>query len=175
MSVTALFRGKWGQKTQDSPVKHPATVLQHSQEDYDEDDSKVGLSRDPIRRNSRFYRSMRKKRMVSSEQSESKKTSSISCANNLTSYLCCILNCDEPGLIPQWFFYIYVYLSGSKANDFRLILVFELKQLNALFLLKHLLWEHHCSFLVRNPVSPYFSDGFPVDNILYVVALYHCC
>ncbi|XP_039978939.1 ephexin-1 isoform X3 [Xiphias gladius] len=41
------------------------------EEDDDEDESKVGFSREPIRRNSRFYRSMRKKRLVSSEQSES--------------------------------------------------------------------------------------------------------
>ncbi|XP_019943563.2 ephexin-1 [Paralichthys olivaceus] len=68
MSVTALFRGKWGQKTQETPVKPPAAVVQS--EDDDEDDSKAGFTREPIRRNSRFYRSMRKKRLVSSEQSE---------------------------------------------------------------------------------------------------------
>ncbi|XP_035478715.1 ephexin-1 isoform X2 [Scophthalmus maximus] len=72
MSVTALFRGKWGQKTQETPEKHPAAALQPSQEENDdEDDSKVGFSRETIRRNSRFYRSMRKKRMVSSEQPDS--------------------------------------------------------------------------------------------------------
>lgn len=78
MSVTALFRGKWGQKSQENQEKHPAAVVQPShEEDDDEDDSKVGFSRDNIRRNSRFYRSMRKKRLVSSEQSESKKTSGL--------------------------------------------------------------------------------------------------
>ncbi|TDH14729.1 hypothetical protein EPR50_G00023390 [Perca flavescens] len=71
MSVIALFRGKWGNKSQETPEKHPAAVVQPSHEDEDdEDDSNVGFSREPIRRNSRFYRSMRKKRMVSSEQSE---------------------------------------------------------------------------------------------------------
>lgn len=75
MSVTALFRGKWGQKPQETLKKHPAAVVQPSHEEDDEDDSKVGFSREPIRRNSRFYRSMRKKRLVSSEQSESRKTS----------------------------------------------------------------------------------------------------
>lgn len=78
MSVTALFRGKWGQKSQETPEKHPAAMVQPShEEDDDEDESKVGFSREPIRRNSRFYRSMRKKRLVSSEQSESKKNSGL--------------------------------------------------------------------------------------------------
>ncbi|XP_038548992.1 ephexin-1 isoform X2 [Micropterus salmoides] len=71
MSVTALFRGKWGQKSHETPEKHQAAVVQPShEEDDDEDESCVGFSREPIRRNSRFYRSMRKKRLVSSEQSE---------------------------------------------------------------------------------------------------------
>uniref|UniRef100_A0A8D3CYA7 Neuronal guanine nucleotide exchange factor n=1 Tax=Scophthalmus maximus TaxID=52904 RepID=A0A8D3CYA7_SCOMX len=79
MSVTALFRGKWGQKTQETPEKHPAAALQPSQEENDdEDDSKVGFSRETIRRNSRFYRSMRKKRMVSSEQPDSKRKPALS-------------------------------------------------------------------------------------------------
>ncbi|CAK6980532.1 ephexin-1 isoform X1 [Scomber scombrus] len=75
MSVTALFRGKWGPKSQETPEKHAAAaaaVVQQSYEvDDDEDDSKFGFSREPIRRNSRFYRSVRKKRLVSSENSES--------------------------------------------------------------------------------------------------------
>ncbi|KAI3354707.1 hypothetical protein L3Q82_019202 [Scortum barcoo] len=71
MSVTALFRAKWGQKTQETPEKHSAALVQHSyQEDDDDDDSRAGFSREPIRRNSRFYRSMRKKRLVSTEQSD---------------------------------------------------------------------------------------------------------
>ncbi|XP_030297815.1 ephexin-1 [Sparus aurata] len=70
MSMTALFRGKWGQKSQENPEKQLAAVVQPSHdEDDDDDDPKVGFSREPIRRNSRFYRSMRKKRLVSSEQS----------------------------------------------------------------------------------------------------------
>ncbi|KAM7399920.1 hypothetical protein PAMP_019156 [Pampus punctatissimus] len=71
MSVTALFRGKWGPKSQETPAKHAGVVVQQSHEEEDEDGSKVGFSREPIRRNSRFYRSMRKKRLASSEQSES--------------------------------------------------------------------------------------------------------
>ncbi|XP_053278139.1 ephexin-1 isoform X1 [Pleuronectes platessa] len=72
MSVTALFRGKWGQKTQETPVKPPTAAVQpRHEEDVDEDDTKAGFSRETIRRNSRFYRSMRKKRLVSSERSES--------------------------------------------------------------------------------------------------------
>ncbi|XP_058490600.1 ephexin-1 [Solea solea] len=68
MSVIALFRGKLG-KSQDTSGKHAAAVAQPShEEDDDEDDSKGGFSREPIRRNSRFYRSMRKKRNVSSDR-----------------------------------------------------------------------------------------------------------
>lgn len=74
MSVSALLRGRFGQKSQDSQEKHQAAaVYLNHEEDNDEDDSKVGFSREPIRRNSRFYRSMRKKRQVTSEpHSESK-------------------------------------------------------------------------------------------------------
>lgn len=71
MSVATLFRGKWGQKPKDVTEKQPV-VVQPSQEEHDDDDSSTGFSREPIRRNSRFYRSMRKKRLISSEQSESK-------------------------------------------------------------------------------------------------------
>ncbi|XP_061923821.1 ephexin-1 isoform X1 [Entelurus aequoreus] len=88
MSVAALFRGKWGTKSQESPVKHPNNVvLPIHVEDYndDEDDSKVGLSREPIRRNSRFYRSMRKKRMASSEHSESSPRSGVDNSSLTTS------------------------------------------------------------------------------------------
>lgn len=71
MSVSALFRGKRGQKSQESQEKHPVAVYQPNHEDDDEEeDSTVGFSREPIRRNSRFYRSMRKKRLVASEQPE---------------------------------------------------------------------------------------------------------
>ncbi|KAM3850228.1 ephexin-1 [Diretmus argenteus] len=72
MAKTALFRGKWWQKSQGPPEKRPAAVVPSSQdEEDDEDESKLGFNREPIRRNSRFYRSMRKKRLPSSEQSES--------------------------------------------------------------------------------------------------------
>lgn len=73
MSVAALFRGKWGHKPQETQQKQPAAVVppSHEEED-DEDDSQVGFSRESNRRNSRFYRSMRKKRLASSQQSESK-------------------------------------------------------------------------------------------------------
>ncbi|XP_030600749.1 ephexin-1 [Archocentrus centrarchus] len=68
MSGTALFRVKWGHKSKEVPEKQ-TVVVQPSQEE-DEDDLSTGFSRDPIRRNSRFYRSMRKKRTRSSEQFE---------------------------------------------------------------------------------------------------------
>uniref|UniRef100_A0A3Q2ZBV5 Neuronal guanine nucleotide exchange factor n=1 Tax=Hippocampus comes TaxID=109280 RepID=A0A3Q2ZBV5_HIPCM len=75
MSVAALFRGKWGTKSQDTPDKHPTALALPSHAEYydddDDDESRVGLSREPIRRNSRFYRSMRRKRMAASENSES--------------------------------------------------------------------------------------------------------
>ncbi|CAG6007317.1 unnamed protein product [Menidia menidia] len=75
MSVTALFRGKWGQKAQDSPEKRrQAGVVQQSQEEDDDDESTTGFSREPIRRNSRFYRSMRKKRMASTDQPDNSTT-----------------------------------------------------------------------------------------------------
>ncbi|XP_072249242.1 ephexin-1 isoform X1 [Leuresthes tenuis] len=72
MSVTALFRGKWGQKAQETTEKRRAggTAPQSREDDDDEDDSNTGFSREPIRRNSRFYRSMRKKKLVSTEQPE---------------------------------------------------------------------------------------------------------
>ncbi|XP_075871144.1 ephexin-1 isoform X1 [Nelusetta ayraudi] len=75
MSVTALFRGKWGQKSQEASVKQqPAAAAAAAaaasplsqQQDSDEDDPRVTFSREPIRRNSRFYRSMRKKREIES-------------------------------------------------------------------------------------------------------------
>ncbi|KAM6970511.1 ephexin-1 [Aplochiton taeniatus] len=72
----ALFRGKWGQKPQDTAEKRPATVVQPSHtEDEEDDDDEVNI-RAPIRRNSRFYRSMRKKKLATLEQSESQATAS---------------------------------------------------------------------------------------------------
>ncbi|XP_029571569.1 ephexin-1 [Salmo trutta] len=68
MAMTALFRGKWGQKSQEPPEKRPAAAVHSSNHEEDEEDDRVIA---PIRRNSRFYRSMRKKRMASSEQPDS--------------------------------------------------------------------------------------------------------
>lgn len=84
MSVIALFRNKWGQKAQDAPSKQRvAEVLQSSRNEEDEDeDSATGFSREPIRRNSRFYRSMRKKKTAGpTEQTDSKK-------------LCCLVSAE---------------------------------------------------------------------------------
>lgn len=73
MSVTALFRGKFGHKSQVNQQTLPAAPVHPSHDEDDDDDTKGGFSRDPIRRNSRFYRSMRKKRLVSSgREAESK-------------------------------------------------------------------------------------------------------
>ncbi|KAK9521447.1 hypothetical protein VZT92_021252 [Zoarces viviparus] len=74
MSVTALFRGKWGHKSPEPPEKHPAAVVKPSQGEDDEEE----LTREPIRRNSRFYRSMRKKRPSSSDQRESSTSPGVS-------------------------------------------------------------------------------------------------
>ncbi|XP_028319570.1 ephexin-1 [Gouania willdenowi] len=73
MSVAALFRGKWGHKSQETPERRSQAKPQLSrEEDDDGDESSAGFSREPIRRNSRFYRSMRKKRLqlAQSEQSD---------------------------------------------------------------------------------------------------------
>lgn len=76
MSVTALFRSKFGHKSQvNQKIHQAAPVHPHHDEDDDDDDSKGGFTRDPIRRNSRFYRSMRKKRLVSSERETESKNS----------------------------------------------------------------------------------------------------
>uniref|UniRef100_A0A7N6A6G1 Neuronal guanine nucleotide exchange factor n=1 Tax=Anabas testudineus TaxID=64144 RepID=A0A7N6A6G1_ANATE len=78
--------GKWGHKSQETQEKQPAaSVPPTHEEDEDEDDSKAGFSRESNRRNSRFYRSMRKKRLASSEQSESKTTSGLCQTFKLTS------------------------------------------------------------------------------------------
>uniref|UniRef100_A0A8C8CD26 Neuronal guanine nucleotide exchange factor n=1 Tax=Oncorhynchus tshawytscha TaxID=74940 RepID=A0A8C8CD26_ONCTS len=69
MAMTALFRGKWGQKSQEPPEKQPAASVHSTNHEEEEEDDRVIA---PIRRNSRFYRSMRKKRLASSEQLESK-------------------------------------------------------------------------------------------------------
>lgn len=77
MSVTALFRSKFGQKSQDNQEKHLAATVYPGHDEDEDDDSRGGFSRDPIRRNSRFYRSMRKKRLVSSEREAESKNSAM--------------------------------------------------------------------------------------------------
>ncbi|XP_056330052.1 uncharacterized protein LOC130242057 [Danio aesculapii] len=70
MAMTALFRGKWGlNKPQEVQTKPRTPVPQLPSEDDDDEDDSL---RPPIRRNSRFYRSMRKKKLPGpSEQQES--------------------------------------------------------------------------------------------------------
>ncbi|XP_048836183.1 ephexin-1 [Brienomyrus brachyistius] len=78
MVMAAFFRGRWGQKAQDPPDKRDSGAKQLCQEEDDGDEdpgsAEEGSGRRlmPIRRNSRFYSSMRKKRLsqetVSSEQ-----------------------------------------------------------------------------------------------------------
>ncbi|XP_055370198.1 ephexin-1 isoform X2 [Betta splendens] len=83
MSVAALFRGKWGHKSQETQVKQPVAVIPPGhEEEEDEEDSLVGFTREPIRRNSRFYRSMRKKRPVPSEQCENSTRQSLDPSSN---------------------------------------------------------------------------------------------
>ncbi|XP_034024576.1 ephexin-1 [Thalassophryne amazonica] len=77
MSVTALFKGKWWSKSPDTTEKTPAPVTHHShEEEDDEDDSKSGFNRETSCRNSRFYRSMRKKKPIRPEQPDSSRLSS---------------------------------------------------------------------------------------------------
>lgn len=70
MSVTALFRGKFGHKSQVNQQAHVTAPVHPSHDEDDDDDSKGGFNRDPIRRNSRFYRSMRKKRLEREAESK---------------------------------------------------------------------------------------------------------
>lgn len=71
MSVTALFRGKFGHKSQVTQQPHQVSPVLPGHDEDEDDDSKGGFSRDPIRRNSRFYRSMRKKRLEREAESKS--------------------------------------------------------------------------------------------------------
>ncbi|XP_074535699.1 ephexin-1 [Halichoeres trimaculatus] len=70
MSVTALFRGKWGQKAQEAPEKPPAVIQTCHMDEEEEDECSGGFSREPKLRNSRFYRSMRKKKQTAAELSD---------------------------------------------------------------------------------------------------------
>ncbi|KAJ7990556.1 hypothetical protein DPEC_G00301620 [Dallia pectoralis] len=65
VDMTALFKGLWGQKQPAPQEKSTNATGHHRKHEEDEDDD--GRIITPIRRNSRFYRSMRKKRLVSSE------------------------------------------------------------------------------------------------------------
>lgn len=67
MAMTALFRGKWGLKSQDSSPKQNPAPPPPCRDEEDEDDDNV-IRNAPIRRNSRFYRSMRKKKLNSASQ-----------------------------------------------------------------------------------------------------------
>ncbi|KAK2868144.1 hypothetical protein Q7C36_000015 [Tachysurus vachellii] len=70
MAIAALFRGKWGQKGHVlSPKAPPAAPLPHHCDDEDDDEEQLN-TRVPIRRNSRFYRSMRKKRHSQGQANE---------------------------------------------------------------------------------------------------------
>ncbi|XP_051534885.1 ephexin-1-like isoform X1 [Myxocyprinus asiaticus] len=76
VAMTALFRGKWGFKTQEAPSKSQTPPAHLPSQDEDDDDEDALSTRAPIRRNSRFYRSMRKKKLSSSsEQAESPSSS----------------------------------------------------------------------------------------------------
>ncbi|CAL8360223.1 unnamed protein product [Merluccius merluccius] len=70
--MTAFFKGKWGQKSSQEVPKPAKGQTPPDDEDDEEDNASSGFKKDPIRRNSRFYRSMRKKRLASSEQPQSK-------------------------------------------------------------------------------------------------------
>ncbi|KAL4647129.1 ephexin-1 [Arapaima gigas] len=65
MAMMALFRGKWLHKAQAPPDKWPPAAAQpphlDSEDDHENEDGATRVVT-PIRRNSRFYRSMRKKR-----------------------------------------------------------------------------------------------------------------
>ncbi|XP_060762585.1 ephexin-1 [Neoarius graeffei] len=62
MAIAALFRGKWSQKGHLFSSKAPPTApLPHHQGEDDDDEEQVNMQA-PIRRNSRFYSSMRKKK-----------------------------------------------------------------------------------------------------------------
>ncbi|KAF4076241.1 hypothetical protein AMELA_G00212180 [Ameiurus melas] len=63
MAIAALFR-KWGQKTP------PTATLPHHCDNEDDDDEDRLNTQVPIRRNSRFYRSMRKKRHAQGQAQE---------------------------------------------------------------------------------------------------------
>ncbi|XP_016128369.1 ephexin-1-like [Sinocyclocheilus grahami] len=74
MAMTALFR-MWGHKPQEVQTKPQTPVAHLPSEDDDDDDNETLSGRAPIR-NSRFYRSMRKKKLSSSSEKQESPTSS---------------------------------------------------------------------------------------------------
>ncbi|KAL7841920.1 hypothetical protein SRHO_G00236090 [Serrasalmus rhombeus] len=68
MAMTALFRGKWGQKAAEPSSPKPTAAPPPVKDDEEEDEEQ--LIRAPIRRNSRFYRSMRRKKLQSSSSEQ---------------------------------------------------------------------------------------------------------
>lgn len=69
--MTALFRGRRPQKSQEASPRSRTPAAHPPSPDEDEDDEELRV-RSPIRRNSRFYRSMRRSRLAaSSEQAQS--------------------------------------------------------------------------------------------------------
>uniref|UniRef100_A0A8C1UKD9 Neuronal guanine nucleotide exchange factor n=1 Tax=Cyprinus carpio TaxID=7962 RepID=A0A8C1UKD9_CYPCA len=85
MAMTAMFRMKWGHKPQVVQAKPQAPVPHLPSEDDDDDDETLP-SRAPIRRNSRFYRSMRKKKLSSSSEQQESPSSSPKQAMDPASY-----------------------------------------------------------------------------------------
>ncbi|XP_067102022.1 ephexin-1 [Osmerus mordax] len=78
MAMTALF--KWWPKAQEPAAKCPAaTQPAHSRDDDDDEDD---TGKEFIRRNSRFYRSMRKKKLASTEQSNTSPKSGSECSSS---------------------------------------------------------------------------------------------
>ncbi|XP_066508488.1 ephexin-1-like isoform X2 [Hoplias malabaricus] len=78
MAMMALFRGKWGQK--EPPTPKPPIALPVAQEEEEEDEERE--PRELIRRNSRFYRSMRRKKLQASSLSPSSQLQSSSSSSN---------------------------------------------------------------------------------------------
>ncbi|XP_016414556.1 ephexin-1-like [Sinocyclocheilus rhinocerous] len=84
MAMTALFR-MWGHKPQEVQTKPQTPVPHLPSEDDDDDDNETLSGRAPIR-NSRFYRSMRKKKLSSSSEKQESPTSSPKPAVDPASY-----------------------------------------------------------------------------------------
>lgn len=94
MVMAAFFRGRWWQKTQDPPDKRVsgATQLCQEEDDGNEDPGSAdeGSGRVLIRRNSRFYRSMRKKRISQETSASEQPTESETASHAPTSQSVCL-------------------------------------------------------------------------------------